>query len=327
MLMRFAILIALSIYLFEANSVVAEEWVTIGQSEQHLSFGLERIVGWERTTKKRYLLNSRIRQEWTSYRDSKNRQVLQIFVQELQGGYSLSRTLDIDDAMSVFNKLKSITRPAVKENFNGLGKVKYGFFKLEGKSCVIIFQNFGDANTARLDHGIAYLTGVYCDLNGDEIGESKAISLVKAIGFVEISGPMGSSNDEAIWQYSNSSSNAKSVASATPSTNSANEQKEISIAFLWGNSGSPMLGKMTVSLNRGRGRLVLGFEDNGKKITCNGNWQYISGSYGSEKQPNGTWALACKNGQTATGTYISHENLHGKCIGLDDQGRSVTCTY
>jgi len=179
----------------------------------------------------------------------------------------------------------------------------------------------------RGDSGNAYLTGFYCDPDGNKVSEEKAISLIKSIGFVDISGPMGTDKDESIWRTSsNSSTVASSSSSASANTNPANQNK-LPIAFSWVGRDAPVLGDMTVKQDQGRGQLSLAFDENGSRVTCKGSWRMVSGSYGTDTLPNGTWALACKNGQTATGTYISHENLHGKCVGTDDEGRSVSCTF
>jgi len=128
MIFRLAILgLGFLIFQFSTQRAMATEWVTIDKSEEHLTLGIERMVDWKRTTKKRYINNSRTRQEWSSYRDSSYREVLAFFIYELQGGYLLTRAIDIDDAMNVFNKLKNIPRPPVKESFNGLNPIKYGF--------------------------------------------------------------------------------------------------------------------------------------------------------------------------------------------------------
>jgi len=316
---------------FFTNSVAADEWKTIASNERHLLFGLEKIANLTRTTKRRYRNNSQSREEWSSFSDADGRQVFQTYVYELQGGYVLTRSIDIDTAMNLFNNLKSLPRPEVHESFNGLNRAKYGFFDLHGKSCVVIFQNFSASSANdRGDEGTAYLSGFYCDADGNKISKEKATSLIKAIGFVDISGPMLTSSEENIWKSSGGSSDVasqrsiKSVVQANSSSESSS--KNTPIVFLW-DSGARGLGKMTISPDQNRGRIKLDFLENEADVTCSGSWQHVSGSYGTDKLPTGTWAIACKNGKTATGTYVSHKRMHGKCSGQDDVGRSVTCIF
>jgi hypothetical protein len=207
MIFRLAVLVlgVLAIQLAPVHAM-ATQWVTIDKSEQHLTLGIERLVDWKRVTKKRYVQNSVIRQELSTYLDSRYQQVLQVFVYELQGGYLLKRQVDFEDVAKLFKKFKSVRPPLIKESFNGLSTMRYGIFEFEGNSCVIFFQNFGSVSAHDGgDNGTAYLAGNHCDLAGNKIDDAKAVSLIKSIGFVGVSGPMSSENDEAIWRTSSGS--------------------------------------------------------------------------------------------------------------------------
>ena len=86
-----------------------------------------------------------------------------------------------------------------------------------------------------------------------------------------------------------------------------------------------MLGRMYAEQNGGRGTFRLPLPN--KSGSCEGTWQWVSGEYGTNDLPNGTWAIACDNGMAASGTYKSAEDRKGTGIGTDVQGRKVRITY
>ncbi|MBM3509179.1 MAG: hypothetical protein FJX61_03440 [Alphaproteobacteria bacterium] len=120
----------------------------------------------------------------------------------------------------------------------------------------------------------------------------------------------------------NRASASRSASPAQPAALAPTGPPRIPLAVLWDGIDSPLSGTMTVSSDEG-GRLAFTIPRDG--ATCSGMWSKSSG--GASGVSRGTWAAACSNGQSATGTYESAGTQSGSGRGTDANGRTVRMSF
>lgn len=103
---------------------------------------------------------------------------------------------------------------------------------------------------------------------------------------------------------------------ATPATSARHETR--SLAIVWEGGERPIAG--TIRLEQKGAQGAISFDLPGNAGTCSGTYQL-----GANQQ--GTWAVACSDGQTVSGKYEAFGDGRGSSgVGADNKGRKVTFT-
>ena len=101
-----------------------------------------------------------------------------------------------------------------------------------------------------------------------------------------------------------------------------------SLVGSWAGESDHITGSfLTDSLaNKGRLHIVLD-RDNRVNAVCSGQWLWAKGKYNSVPLPQGTWSMACDDGLTAGGTYVSSAPNIGTIEGVDAKGRQILMEF
>jgi hypothetical protein len=193
---------------------------------------------------------------------------------------------------------------------NPLGKLEYRYFLLDTHYCFFVKQLFGAAPAGRPN---IILVGYYCQKG--KIKRALPKLMLSMIGY------RGEGAPETPTEQL-----ARSPVTAEPTVAATNVKRfELQIAFSWEGYQDLMLGRMYAEQEGKKGTFKVPLPN--EAGDCQGTWQWISGQYGTDILPYGTWAIACANGLAASGTYKSTEAIKGTGIGTDAKGRKVNMTY
>ena len=101
------------------------------------------------------------------------------------------------------------------------------------------------------------------------------------------------------------------------------ESSIVPMAISWVGVENLMIGKLSFTQNAGKGEI----RATAGALSCRGNWQFVSGEYGTSNVPRGTWAMTCSNGKAAAGSYVSTKPANGTGRGRDTDGNDVKLTF
>ncbi len=108
----------------------------------------------------------------------------EIFLQELQPGYLLTRETKLKGSLANWDFLKrgTLDLGAKEKAANVLGRVEYRRFSIKELNCVGFGQHYGTPTEADNDRGVAphYITGYYCD--DKPLSDSTVEAVVHALG-------------------------------------------------------------------------------------------------------------------------------------------------
>ena len=110
---------------------------------------------------------------------------------------------------------------------------------------------------------------------------------------------------------------------ATKQKSPTNDWQSVPLAASWESKENLLAGVLKYKNNGGKGSI----EASAGNISCKGTWQFVSGKYGTNNLPIGTWAIACNDGSAASGTYKSNKLGKGTGRGTDADGNTVKLTF
>jgi hypothetical protein len=199
---------------------------------------------------------------------------------------------------------------------SALGTLNINFMRVGEVNCISWAFGFDDnsAGEAWSDSVNNLVRALYCQKEQVEIAFAKRIVLLSGYkgGYI----PPKSENFAA-----NGSDTA-----ATPRAENSNDDGNwisVPIAASWQGVNDLFAGILKYRNDRGKGPLTFATHD----LSCKGTWQFVSGKYGTDNPPIGTWAIACNRGLAASGTYISRKAGTGGGEGIDAAGRAVKITF
>jgi len=108
------------------------------------------------------------------------------------------------------------------------------------------------------------------------------------------------------------------------SSNSTRIAKKSYLLFgKWAGISDQLVGALNISDSDNEGSITI----SAPQFDCKGNWVWSRGQHGGTEPPQGTWAVACSNGETATGRYTSYRPGEGLVQGVDARGRELVMYF
>jgi hypothetical protein len=184
-----------------------------------------------------------------------------------------------------------------------LGYINVHFLRANNEHCMVWGFLFGDESVYG-SRGRAIL--MYCQPDTIAFDFAKKVALLSGhkSGYVPPKMP-------------------EKLATAKPASPSDAGWRTVPFAASWEGRDDLLSGVLKYQDDKGRGAL----EAATGEVTCRGQWQFVSGTYGTSDPPTGTWSIACTDGRAASGTYVSDRLGKGVGRGTDAEGRAVKITY
>jgi len=237
-----------------------------------------------------------------------------------------------------------------------LGIVSYRRYKTQQSECVFFGKYFGWSSQDDTRRPTQLINGYFCANPNTPLPEQEVLEVIHGLSLSRetqkpVTNPVVAKtnpstpvtkNDVADSTIANIKFN-KTVDYSKPSqptnkvTQSANSidaatrsilSQTRSVQGTWQGVSDDVSGTFTSDSSLGKGRLRLSISsDSSVNTICSGQWLWAKGAYDTALLPQGTWSLACNDGKTAGGTYISHAPGEGAIEGVDARGGKLTFSY
>lgn len=264
-----------------------------------------------------------------------------------EGSAALQAITNCDKKNSQTCKLFALTENIVWE-----GPISYPSFNKGENPLILNVKTSGQSttsymgvakfNTHKTSASLAVkIKNTQCE--GSVYVERKRWSITCA-GEKRFSGSLGSSSRSLFWGTSDEGAAVLSILKIPQSTqantgiridtaspvsrSTSNGSKNHRLVGRWDGVSNDLTGTFTTDSNSGRGRLKVQFDrDDAVNANCSGQWLWGKGKYNTATLPEGTWSLACDDGLTAGGTYVSSVPSDGTIEGEDAKGRKISMSF
>ena len=325
---------------FKVTSIGAMLWLTtfdalaqseklqaVGEDNAKIVFFAPGVGDLNVQRHRRSLQNGSIRQEFALWQRPGHGYTTGVFLSELVGGYHYNVKQDLLELTRSWNfwKNREIDVVASGSTGNKLDRVNYKIMTSGSLSCVTFLTYFGDATTHdRQSFGTAFVSGYHCLPDSRPLSKGDAERIVKLFG-VKGYGVPDKPRDWGTRQ-ADTRQRQPSAAAATPppSQGGTASMTSVPLAASWEGRYELAAGRLFYEPEGPTSRIYLRRPDG---TECNGTAQWSSGKYGTADLPKGVWSVACGDGSTATGSYLSDKPGHGTGEGRDGQGRKIKLTY
>ncbi len=277
---------------------------------------------------KRTLNNGSVRQEFAQWQWLGKGYTTGVVLSELVGGYHYGVKQDLLELVRWWNFWKKREIDVVSSGSTGskLDRVDYKIAMSGPLSCVMFLSHFGELSAHdRQSAGTAFVAGYHCMPDDKPLPKGEAERIVKLLGVKGYGVP----DKLPGWEQTRHAAAAKlrgstPTTSAKLSTTSDNGLKSVPLAARWEGRYELAAGRLSYEPGGPRSKIYLRLPDG---TECTGTAQWSSGRYGTAELPKGVWSVACADGSTASGSYLSDKPGHGTGEGEDGQGRKIKLTY
>ena len=200
-----------------------------------------------------------------------------------------------------------------------IGELSYRRYKVRQNQCVFFGKYFGWSDGDDTRRPTKLLNGYFCQKPSETLEDSDIAELLNSLSLSRNTQKPITNN------ISNTSSQNRPSGSRVSSSKQGNDH---AIKGSWEGVSDNIYGSFTTDSTSGRGRLKVQFDrDDSANAVCSGQWLWGKGKYDTSSLPQGTWSLACDDGLTAGGTYVSSTPSNGTIEGEDAQGRKLSMFF
>lgn len=311
----------------DSSDAADTKYNPIGEEAAKIVFFAPGVASLSTQRYGRTLRNGTIKQEFAQWQRPGHGYTTGVFLTELIGGYHYNVKQELLELIRSwkFWKNREIDVLASGSTGNKLDRVEYKIATSGSLSCVMFLTYFGDATTHdRQSFGTAFVSGYHCVPDAKPLSKADAERIVKLLG-VKGHGlpdkPRGWGTRQADTRQQPPSS---ATATPAPSKSGTASMTSVPLAASWEGRYELAAGRLFFEPEGPTSRIYLRLPDG---TECNGTAQWSSGKYGTADLPKGVWSVACGDGSTATGSYLSDKPGHGTGEGRDGQGRKIKLTY
>ncbi len=204
---------------------------------------------------------------------------------------------------------------------SSLGQLNYRRFTVGQRECAYFGKYFGWSTQDDTSRPTKMVNGYFCEGPSVRLTDSNIAELLQGFSLTrETPKPetaLVPKPQEPIAQKQQESAEHKQMVSSSAMT------RELS--GTWEGVSKNLTGTFSSGSSKGRGRLTVALNE--LDATCTGQWIYAKGQYNTNVIPQGTWSVACDNGLTAGGTYLSKSPTQGTIEGEDAKGRELAMNF
>ena len=313
----------------DSSDAADTKYNPIGEEAAKIVFFAPGVASLSVQRYERTLRNGTIKQEFAQWQRLGYGYTTGVFLTELIGGYHSNvkqELLELTRSWK-FWKNREIDVLASGSTGNRLDRVEYKIATSGSLSCVIFLTYFGDATTHdRQSFGTAFVSGYHCMPDVKPLSKADAERIVKLLGVKGHGVPDKPRDWDAQEAKAAKPPRPSTGAAATdrPQQDSEASLRSVPLAARWEGRYELAAGQLFYDPQGPTGRIQLRLPDG---ADCNGTWRWSSGKYGTSELPKGVWSVACSDGSTASGNYVSDKPGSGTGEGQDGQGRKIKLTY
>ena len=200
-----------------------------------------------------------------------------------------------------------------------LAELQYRRFKHLQRDCVFFGRSFGWTSLDDTQRPTKTLNGYFCEQPNVSLDETDIADLLQGLTLVRTAQPIASRA---------STPSITKIDSDKSAGSKNNPSMHRSLVGSWAGVSDNLTGSFSSdsSVNKGRLKVILE-KRNSVNTICSGQWLWAKGKYNSVPLPQGTWSIACDDGLTAGGTYVSSAPNIGTIEGVDAKGRTILMEF
>lgn len=228
--------------------------------------------------------------------------------------------LDADDLKNWGNfKNEDIKLGAYNYLKTSIAEIQYRKFEWKNRECMFFGRSFGASAMDDTRRATQKIIGYFCEKKGGPLRDFVIADLLNGFSLIRTAQPIALQT-----RSPQAAATTRQVAISSPSRQPA----QLLLSGKWEGVSDDITGFFTTdsSKNKGQLRVIIDHENKINSI-CTGQWLWAKGKYNSIPLPQGTWSVACEDGLTASGTYLSSEPNVGTVEGEDNQGRAILLEF
>jgi hypothetical protein len=200
-----------------------------------------------------------------------------------------------------------------------IGELEFRRYKVKQNECVFFGKYFGWSSGDDTRRPTQQINGYFCQKPNEALRDSDISELLHGFS-LSTSSPKPQTN--------NITSTPRTETTSTSNSTNTRPAMERTLQGKWSGVSDDVTGTFVSDGKSGRGKLrVILNKSSSANTLCSGQWLWAKGKYNSVPLPQGTWSIACDDGSTAGGTYISHSPDQGSIEGQDAKGRKLVLTF